>query len=55
MKEKIERDKARIMVDVGGDLPDLMDENFRQQAKKLVDGSILAGMIALDLDSKDME
>jgi hypothetical protein len=29
LKEDIERDKARIMVDFGGDLPDLLDENFR--------------------------
>ena len=30
LKEAIEKDKARIMVDFGGDLPDLLDENFRQ-------------------------
>ena len=43
------------MINFGGDLPDLLDDNFRQQVKKLVDGSVLAGVTALDLDSKDLE
>jgi len=43
------------MVDFGGDIPDLLDDQFREQTKKLVDSSILAGITALDLDSKDRE
>lgn len=30
LKELIEKDKTRIMVNFGGDIPDLLDENFRQ-------------------------
>jgi hypothetical protein len=30
LKEDIERDKARIMVDFGGDIPDLLDDQFRE-------------------------
>lgn len=43
------------MIDFGGDIPDILDENFLQLSKKLVDGSLLAGVTTLDLDSKDTE
>ncbi len=43
------------MVDFGGDVPDLLDENFRNQAKRLVEKSLLSGVTALDLDEKDLE
>ena len=28
MKDNIEKDKARIMIDFGGDVPDILDDNF---------------------------
>ena len=55
LKDEIEREKARIMIEFGGDIPDILDENFLQLTKKLVDGSVLAGVTTLDLDQKDEE
>jgi len=53
----IEKEKAKVMVDFGGDITELIsdDADLKNAVKKIVDASVLSKAKALELDPMEIE
>lgn len=55
LQTDIDRERARIYVEHGGDIVEVLDDAVKEKVNKLVEKSVLAKATNLDLDKSDLE